>query len=44
MGLELAAFGPLWITQFVILDRVLFADRRRRVATIATGSASVRDI
>jgi putative flippase GtrA len=41
---NMAAFGSLWITQFVILDRVLFVDRRRRRATIALGRASVREI
>jgi putative flippase GtrA len=35
---NVAAFGSLWIAQFVILDHVLFADRHRRGATIAVVS------
>ena len=28
-GASIAAFGTLWLAQFVVLDRVLFADRAR---------------
>jgi putative flippase GtrA len=32
---SIAAFGSLWVVQFVLLDRLLFAPRSRRVGMIS---------
>ncbi len=38
---SVAAFGSLWIAQFVILDRVLFRPRPQRAASPLSGSSAV---
>jgi putative flippase GtrA len=38
---NLAAWGTLWLAQFVVLDRVLFADRAQQTRTAATPDSQV---